>query len=747
MCRADAAMSRKPVLPVRPALAALAALLVAACAQPETTQFEPPRVVEESPYIEKGDFDAIQRHDQLRLLMVRRPGTVNRLPRAGSPVNAQLRAAARFARSVGLEPVVVLVDRFEELVPALRAGRGDLIIANLPITAERRDRIGFTVAIDRSRQMLVARADDPIEEPSGLADRDLTVEFGSRYWSTARSLQERFDGLRVHSLPGLTTERKLDLLAEGEIDLTILDSNRLNAILEYRDDLRSAFPVSSETGIAWGLREEAEQLKAVLDRFITQRKLVQFERKRHKGDLPRIRQSRELRVATRNSAANYFVWRGQLLGFEYELAKRFAERLGVRLQIIVADPDESLREMVRSGRADMAAAFLTRGSGGDSTGLAWSRPYHFAVKQVVAADDQAPVSAVSDLDGRVLHLRQDSSAWALASRLRREHEAQFRLRAVPSDETPEEIVRNVARGRYDLTLVDDHIAKNAAAWRDNVSIHVELGEPVPHRWAFRADSNQLKAAADRFLGSTYRSTFYNTLYAKYFRDRDRIRQYQAQRIDLDSGRQLSPFDPLIKRYAKKEGFDWRLIAAQMFQESGFNPNARSWVGARGLMQIMPATARQVGVTDSITDPEVNIRAGIRYLDWLRDRFEEDLSVQNRMWFTLASFNAGLGHVRDARRLAERVGLDPDRWFDNVERAMLMLSKPKYYRHARFGYVRGREPVNYVRSIRERYQAYILWTNDCWPSCQPSPHPTVTEARGRGTAPFAAGPGRATSATN
>lgn len=710
---------------------ALPALLLSACAQPEPTRFEPPRVVEASPYVETGDFDAIQRHDQLRLLMVRQPGTVNRLPRAGSPVNAQLRAAARFARSVGLEPVVVLVDRFEELVPALQAGRGDLIVANMAITPERREQIGFTVALDRSRQMLVARSDAPIEHPADLADRDITVEFASRYWDTAQRLQERFEGLRVHSLPGLTTERKLDLLAAGEIDLTIVSGNRLDPILEYRDDLCSAFPVSPETGIGWGVRDNAEQLKAVLDRFITQRKLVQFERKQHTGDLPQIRQNRELRVATRNSAANYFVWRGQLLGFEYELAKRFAERLGVRLQIVVADPEESLRDMVRSGRADMAAAFLTRGAGAGGGDLAWSRPYHHAVKQVVTDGTDRALGSLADLEGRVLHLRSGTRGWELAERLRRENAVDFELRALAGDEAPEEVMRKVARGRYDLALVDDHIAKNAAAWRENVSAHLELGEPVAHRWAFRADSNQLKAAADRYLEQTYRGTFYNTVYAKYFRDHDRIRQYQAQRIDLSSGRQLSPFDALIKRYAREYGFDWRLVAAQMFQESGFNPNARSWVGARGLMQIMPATARQVGVTTSIADPEVNIRAGIRYLDWLRDRFEEDLSVQDRMWFTLASFNAGLGHVRDARRLAGRKGLDPDRWFDNVERAMLMLSKPKHYRHARFGYVRGREPVGYVRSIRERYQAYILWTNDCWPRCQPSPHPTVTDYGGAG----------------
>ena len=300
-----------------------ALLLLAACSQPQTTGFEPPRIVETSSYREKGDFEAIQRHGQLRLLMVRQPGTVNRLPRAGSPANTQLRAAARFARSVGLEPVVVLVDHFDRLVPALIEGRGDLIVANLAITEERRERIAFTVALDRSRQTLVARADDPIDAAPELAERAITVGFDSRFWATAQQLQAAYTGLEVHSLPGLSMQRKLDRLAAGEIDLTIVDGNALEAALEYRDDLRTVFPVSPETGIGWGVRANAEQLKAVLDRFIPQRKLVEFERQRRTGDLPQIRKARTLRVATRNSAANYFVWRGQLLGFEYELARRF----------------------------------------------------------------------------------------------------------------------------------------------------------------------------------------------------------------------------------------------------------------------------------------------------------------------------------------------------------------------------------------------------------------------------------------
>ena len=160
----------------------------------------------------------------------------------------------------------------------------------------------------------------------------------------------------------------------------------------------------------------------------------------------------------------------------------------------------------------------------------------------------------------------------------------------------------------------------------------------------------------------------------------------------------------MKKYAREYGFDWRLLVAQMYQESRFNPKAKSWVGARGLMQVMPRTAKELGFKN-LQDPDTGIHAGVKYLKWVRERFEPELDVRDRMWFTLAAYNAGQGHVKDARRLARRKGWNPNRWFDNVEKAMLLLSKRKYARRARHGYVRGREPVNYVRDIRNRFIAY------------------------------------------
>ena len=162
----------------------------------------------------------------------------------------------------------------------------------------------------------------------------------------------------------------------------------------------------------------------------------------------------------------------------------------------------------------------------------------------------------------------------------------------------------------------------------------------------------------------------------------------------------------MKKYADQYGFDWRLIVSQMYQESRFNPMAESWVGAKGLMQVMPRTAKELKLTD-LEDPEIGIHAGIKYMKWVRERFESELDVKDRMWFTLAAYNAGQGHIKDARRLARKKGWNPNRWFNHVEKALLLLSKKEYAKKARHGYVRGQEPVNYVRNIKNRYEAYVL----------------------------------------
>jgi len=226
----------------------------------------------------------------------------------------------------------------------------------------------------------------------------------------------------------------------------------------------------------------------------------------------------------------------------------------------------------------------------------------------------------------------------------------------------------------------------------------------------RKRNPQLKQALDEFIKRIYKGEYYNVTYNKYFKNRRSVQRLARGRvIDALKG-QISPYDKLVRKYSSRYGFDWRLITAQMYQESKFNPKAKSPVGARGLMQLMPRTAREMGVKN-VSDPAHSIRGGIKYLDWLRDRFPAELPISERIWFTLAAYNAGAGHVNSARRLAGQLGHDPNRWFGHTEEAMLLLSQKEYAEHSRYGYVNGHEPVNYVRDIRQRFEAYVDLSRD------------------------------------
>jgi membrane-bound lytic murein transglycosylase F len=179
----------------------------------------------------------------------------------------------------------------------------------------------------------------------------------------------------------------------------------------------------------------------------------------------------------------------------------------------------------------------------------------------------------------------------------------------------------------------------------------------------------------------------------------------AARSESNGAHAVSPFDAIFQKFAPRYGFDWRLTAAQAFQESHFDPRVRSREGAVGLLQILPRTAKSLGF-NKLTDPEECTHAGIAYLAQLMDQLEPDLAVQQRVRFALAAYNVGLGHLTDARRLAREQGLDPNRWFGSVEKAMLQLQKPAYYSRARYGYARGSEPVKYVSQIQTRYEQYL-----------------------------------------
>jgi membrane-bound lytic murein transglycosylase F len=650
-----------------------------------------------------GDLSEIMERGELRILLPRRLEHPQ-LPRKGHSLEFEKELAFNYARELGVEPVEIFVDSRSRLMPDLLAGRGDLIAAHLTATAKRKEKVAFSVPVAVVREQLVARIDDDISSLDDLVGRRIALRPSSSFWETVSRLRERRPGIEIVKVgEKVDTEEIIHRVATGEYDLTVADSNLVRACLEYRDDIKAALDLTRDRPIGLAVRKTSPKLLENLNLFLTEVQLTDRSGGIHLGDLAEIRERRVLRMLTRNNAASYFLWRGELMGFEYDLVKEFARRNGLRLDVIVPPVGEDLLPWLVEGKGDLVAAALTPTEERREGGVDFTRPYNYVSQVIVARADDAEPRSKEDLAGRSVHVRPSSAYWQTLEKLRDEEGIAVDIVAAPEEYETEEIIARVASGEYDLTLSDSHILEIELNWRDDVRPAFALSDSEPLAWAVRENSPELKAALDAFIREEYRGLYYNVIYEKYFRDTGKIRDRRNQEEEERAG--LSPYDDIVKKYADRYGFDWRLIVSMMFQESRFNPRARSFAGAGGLMQILPHTASELGF-DDIVDPDEGIHAGVKYLHWVRNRFEPDLSVPDRMWFTLAAYNAGAGHVRDARRLAAKLGLNPNRWFGNVEQAMLLLSRPQYAQEARHGYCRSTEPVKYVREVRSRYKAYV-----------------------------------------
>jgi membrane-bound lytic murein transglycosylase F len=654
----------------------------------------------------KGDFDNIIRSGKLRILLTQDFTSVTYLPRRRSPLAEQQRMAEEFALSHGLIPELVIVNNFSELIPALVAGKGDIIINNLTINDQRRRKISFSVPVTHVREQVITRMDDDsITRVSDLSGKKVMVNRDSTFWHSLQWLKKnKYPDIEILEIPDhVQLDQLLDRLADSEFDATILDSNRVEIYQGYRDDFKVAANFSSQRDIGWGIRKDAPRLVSEINRYIQLEYGTDDEDKAFIGDFDQIKKRRILRVLLRNNAASYFLYRGELIGFEYELAKEFARYHGLRLEVLVPSGDEQFSTWLLDGKVDMAMGFLEPSDAQRQLGIEYTRPYHQARQHIVVAAND-PAVKLPDLDRHTISVRRDSSYWQTLSKLRQQG-AKFSLDSTENNVETEQIIQEVASGRYQATMADEHILDIELARSVKVKSAYSPDKEIPHAMALRAKNTNLKKQLDAFIKRIYKGEFYNVLYQKYFKSRRSVQKLAQGRVTDTLQGQISPYDKVVQKYSEYYGFDWRLITAQMFQESRFDPRAKSFSGARGLMQIMPRTASSLGF-DSVDQPNNNIQAGIKYMDWLRDRFDKGLPVSERLWFSLAAYNAGAGHVHDARRLASQIGLNPDLWFENTESAILLLSKKQYSSKARYGFVNGSEPVNYVRNIKQRFEAYV-----------------------------------------
>ncbi|MCP8899057.1 transporter substrate-binding domain-containing protein [Gilvimarinus xylanilyticus] len=653
-------------------------------------------------YTETGDLAAIRERGVLRLLAPRR--TYQGLPRSGMPTDGYRAMAEAFARDNGLKPQWIIKDSLGALIPALLAGEGDLVVNHLTQTPERRAQVAFSLPISRaSERLLSAKAAGPFESLEALQGKTVVVPVGSSYEQSLldRRLAEPELDFTVEAIEHSgNPDLLVDLVVAGEYDATVLDDNVAQTLSQYREDFAVGAAVSETRPVGWAMRPDATDLQSRLNQYLTSHTIARSGLENRTDDLAGIKERGVIRMITRNNPASYFMWRGELMGFEYDLLKEYAKEQGLRLEVEVAPPGVDPIDWLQAGRGDVIAAAMTV-TPKRAERVAFSRYYNKVAEQLVTNRDHEPLDELAALEGRTLVINPDHAYWQSAQRLKNGG-VDFTLTEPEQDLSSTEILLAVADGQYDATIADSHLVAIEKRFATALAPGFEFAERE-HAWAVRPENPELLASLNEFLQRHYRGLFFNVTYNKYFENDERIGRYQGERLTFADG--LSPYDDVVKPLGNSYQFDWRLIVAQMYQESRFRPDARSYAGARGLLQVLPSTAKELGFSLPFNE-EAGIEAGVTYLDWTRDRFEEYLPLDERLWFALAAYNAGFGHVQDARRLARQKGWNPDVWFNNVERAMLLLSRKEYYRNARFGYVRGTEPVHYVRNIRERYQGYL-----------------------------------------
>ncbi len=673
------------------------------CSSPVNVHDQAPYI--EKPDIEKSDFEKIQQRGTIRIL-IPDPAENTYLARRGQPLDIERDLVKSFAREHGLKPLWVRIRSGNKLLAGLDQGKGDIAIANLTITAGRRKSFSMTVPVRHTREVLIVRKNNKhkIKRLSQLKKRTIYIRKSSSYWSTAKQYQKKYRGLKVVAVSErLNTLDILEKVASGKYDLTIADENIAQHALAYQPDLDIAFKLTGDRAIAWATRKRSKQLNNALNAFLQKRHLSAKRVADHTEDLDGIKKRKVLRVLTRNDPATYFLWRGKLMGFEYDMMKRYTEQNGLRLEIIVPPTQADLIPWLNQGKGDVIAASMTIIDKRKLEGIVFSSPYHWVSEIVVSRLNENKIQNIRDLEDRTLVIHKSSAYWQTLEKLKNKNDLDFNINAAPPALSVREILDKVVNNKYDLTVIDSHILGSELAWRNDIRGVLKLGKRVPHGWAVRKNNKKLLLSLNKYIGEEYRGLFYNVTRKKYFLNRRTARQHVKFRSDKTGV--ISPYDKLVKKYAKRYGFDWRLITAQMYQESHFDPQARSWAGAKGLMQLMPRTANSLGFY-KLERPESSIHGGVKYMAKLNKQFGPTLSARDRTWFSLAAYNAGYGHVSDARRLARAKGWDSRKWFGQVERALLLLSKPAYYEKARHGYVRGSEPVQYVQNIRDLYLGYV-----------------------------------------
>lgn len=415
-----------------------------------------------------------------------------------------------------------------------------------------------------------------------------------------------------------------------------------------------------------------------------------------------------LRVGMVSRSGSYFTLRdNRAMGFEYELSKQLADDLGKQLEVVVARDVDGLISLLDSGVPLIAFPLTITESRKQKVDYS---DYEFISHQVIVQPKKrnGQVRDVLDLIGKKVTVVKDSKYHHRLQNLNDEIGGGIEIGTLPSEEYDEDkLIRMVSEGKLDMTVADNDVAKLSRRYYKNIDVTLEISHPQRCAWAVAKGDTAMLGVVNSFFSGN------GGLIQKL---RDKYYEPSGGSSSVVSNSKVPTFiddtticvwDSMFIRQAKDTPWDWRLLAAIAYSESRFNPNAGSFAGARGLMQLLPETMIRLGADEkTMLEPEENIRIAVLYLNRMRELITTAQTENDRIRLVLAAYNAGLGHIRDAQRLCETHGHNPSVWVE-VERYIRMLSSSDYYSlpDVKHGYLRGDETADYVNDIMQLYSMY------------------------------------------
>jgi membrane-bound lytic murein transglycosylase F len=436
-----------------------------------------------------------------------------------------------------------------------------------------------------------------------------------------------------------------------------------------------------------------------------------------KFHIDEIRERGKLIATTDYNSTDYFIYRGEPMGFQYEKLKMFTEYLGVDLEIQVVNTlDEAFRSL-EEGKSDLIAMGLTmtrdRAEKFDFTSpilqtrqmLVQRKPDNWRKMRTWDAIEQALIRNPLDLAGKTVVVQKSSAYASRLENLSEEIGWPIMIEEDPLFEV-EQLVEAVANGEIEYTICDEHMAVFFERQYADLDIRTPISFPQNIGWAVRHDSDSLRVAINDWLAESNNSIASRHLVDKYFNNPRASFMARSEKVNFN-GKRISQYDDIFRNISRQYDLDWRLVASLVYQESQFQSEVKSWAGAFGLMQMMPATAKIFGI-DSTASEFQQIEAGILFIKKIDRELPKEISdPDERTKFILASYNMGISHVADARRLAEKNGKDPNVWTDNVDFFIRNKSNPKYYRDTvvKYGYARGEETYDFVNEVLDRFEHY------------------------------------------